>query len=177
MTNCLIVSPEKSRYLIPHLLELYEKEDEDGKKKLLEEIRATLETEEYRLQLFQSWGNGLPLQWALLKLQRLLLDAKETDKLLEYAKMYHDEPDRLYQKQIENLKESGKKGDWENIVRIIRMFETPKDKVMLMLKGVWSSGKQRTKVTSQAFSDALKLQLKAADDRVLEKFSELSVKE
>lgn len=132
------------RYGLEHAMNKYLRVAEEGgdATTLADEMFEWFEDEEFREAVFQFCGNDGPIRAAVKMLHPLLVerdeDGSEVDRIVVYARMMHGEGLRLYSKQLESIDKlsPAKKGDMERLADLAMMGDTPRQRVMLVLRAL-----------------------------------------
>jgi hypothetical protein len=137
------------RHAVPHLLgsraAALEEGDEAAANARLEQCCALLDDDAYREQIFRTCGNAVPLQGALSAVQRLLAEqdggsGAEIERIVRYARLFHEEAHRLYGQQLEAVDAcagAAEPSSLEPLAELAGMGATPRDRVILLLRGLW----------------------------------------
>ena len=134
-------------WLIPHTVKKREILLNSGKTEdaaaLVNFMADTLDDPLFRESVFNASGNASALQRDFRIVQRLLAEedkgGSNLSRIIRYAKMYHDEATSLYQKQLVKLGDCGRRGDLSPVAGIARMGQTPRDKTLLVIRGLWEN--------------------------------------
>jgi hypothetical protein len=174
-------------YAIPHLYSEWRKlgpEKPGERKRRQEQILALTDDQKWRELNFDTLGNGEALRVAYTRSHELLLrdttgalDSTLQKRLLHYTLQIHEEPLKLYARQLEKLKAPHTLGVPKEellgrILQIAKMGDSPIQKMLLIFLAVWSMAEKP--VLNQEFADAAKPWLEAARDKAVEKLWQLS---
>ncbi len=168
------------KYLMMHLKEEYYsslQEDEANARKILQDMISTIETEEFRKTAFLKIGNDYYLKIALMDIQQILKtidkQGEHMERFLHYAVLLHTITDDYYEEQRNNILSESGNNDFDMLVDYARMGTTAKDKIMLVLLGIWNS--DTAPVLNNEIKHQLNEWLKDVHDPSLEKLVAMSV--
>ena len=165
-------------HLIEHLKDTFELVEAKKQPALLEEMVELIENSEFREKMCYLSGNSLILQDSIQTVQQLLIKTPDCilttpKRIISYAKLYYQEPDRLYQVFHEKLLDYGKNQKWEKITQVASMGSTAENKLMLTMQALMQAPGLKNAIKSPKLEEDVNAWLKEADNPILDKFYDI----
>ncbi len=171
------------KYLIVHLNELYSdklKENKGEKKTeaLLNEMIKAVEDENFRKRTFEVCGNDVSLKNGLMAVQKILAKTDKSGsnmvRFFKYARMLHEEKDKMAKVQLTRIVEEANECNLENITQLSKMGSTTRDNLMLTIRALWEAPR-KTKIPLE-MRETTKKWLGEISDPVMDKLMDISLK-
>ena len=143
--------------------------------KRADQLVTLVDDRNWREMVYRACGNAGSLQRALVLAQRVLSESGDAasvlPKMIDYSVLLHEEGQRLYRGQQEELVRCGTNGsrsDLEELSELAEIGATPRDRVMLVAMGLWEADSVRR--LPQVLRKKVRRWLDDAQDPVLEHF-------
>jgi hypothetical protein len=128
------------RHLCDHLLDAIEWSGDAVRESLLQELVVIIDDADFREKIFEYCGNLCPLQRGIVGAQKLLAAQDGTGRYLavmvRFALYMTDEKQRLLRQATVRLEDAAKEGDWFEVLSLVEMRETGREKVFAALQAL-----------------------------------------
>ena len=126
------------RHLCDHLLDAINMAGEVKKMILLNELILTIDSANFREQMFDYCGTLAPLQRGIVGAQELLMSKGNIEEnaatVLRFALYYADEQERFLREANERLTDVAESGDWIQALNLVGMSATERERVFQAMR-------------------------------------------
>ncbi len=148
------LEPVDRRYAVRHALahladsetRATERQATEQAAQRLDQLCALIEDPPFREAIFEYVGHANPLQQGIVLTQRRLTrrdrNGSELQRIVAYTRLYHDEPRRLRNRQLERIDACGQSADPATIQKLAdlaQMGRRPRERVLLILRALWNA--------------------------------------
>jgi hypothetical protein len=169
------------RYLLSHMMDehlaLIKSEKTTEVAQILDRMISIIENPKFQKTAFLKIGNTHYINIALKGLQLILKGQNENEKILRriinYSVKMHSVREELYTEQLKNLLIDAKAMNLEHLIDYSQMGALPKDRVMLLLLGLWHAGALR--MDNPLITNQIKEWMEDVHDISIKAFVELSI--